>query len=342
MYYLATALLVVLALTAAHAQTFSSDPVVARREMADYVNSIKTTWTAEVHPRFEFADASYTKSLCGSLPESADQRLQQKQITPLQDLPSDFDSRTQWPNCPTIQEVRDQSACGSCWAFASAEAASDRLCIGSNGAYTQRLSSEDLLSCCGFQCGQGCGGGYPSAAWKWFTTTGVATGGAYQDYDYCVSYSLEPCYHHVSGSSLPQCSNYDFSTPKCQKQCDSASTYNSTYTDDKATFKFSKSYSISSKVEEIQTEIMTNGPVGASFTVYADFESYSSGVYQHVSGSNLGGHAVKIIGWGVDGTTPYWLVANSWNTSWGLDGFFKILRGSNECGIEGGLVAGTL
>lgn len=61
---------------------------------------------------------------------------------------------------------------------------------------------------------------------------------------------------------------------------------------------------------------MTNGPVEVAFTVYADFEQYTGGVYQHVSGEELGGHAVKILGWGVDGTTPYWLVANSWNEDW--------------------------
>ena len=40
-------------------------------------------------------------------------------------------------------------------------------------------------------------------------------------------------------------------------------------------------------------EIMTNGPVQASLDVYADFESYKSGVYKHVSGGLLGGHSVR-------------------------------------------------
>lgn len=34
----------------------------------------------------------------------------------------------------------------------------------------------------------------------------------------------------------------------------------------------------------------------------------------------LGGHAIRILGWGVEDTTPYWLVANSWNTDWGDKG----------------------
>lgn len=55
----------------------------------------------------------------------------------------------------------------------------------------------------------------------------------------------------------------------------------------------------------------------------------------------MGGHAIKIIGWGVTSTNvAYWIVANSWNVQWGMNGFFQILRGVNECGIEQGVVAG--
>jgi cathepsin B len=50
-------------------------------------------------------------------------------------------------------------------------------------------------------------------------------------------------------------------------------------------------------------------------TVYEDFEAYSSGVYQHKTGKSLGGHAIKMVGWGVDAATntPYWICVNSWN-----------------------------
>jgi cathepsin B len=101
-------------------------------------------------------------------------------------------------------------------------------------------------------------------------------------------------------------------------------------------------YSVSSKVEMIQTEIYNHGPVEAAFTVYEDFLAYKTGVYQHLSGQELGGHAVKILGWGTwtDGKTQYWTVANSWNNGWGNNGFFLILRGVDECGIESEICAG--
>lgn len=76
------------------------------------------------------------------------------------------------------------------------------------------------------------------------------------------------------------------------------------------------------------------GSVTAAFTVYEDFVNYKSGVYRHTSGSALGGHAVKIIGYGED----YWIVNNSWNNSWGDNGTFKIAFG--ECGIDSSCHAG--
>lgn len=93
-------------------------------------------------------------------------------------------------------------------------------------------------------------------------------------------------------------------------------------------------------MDQIRTEIMNNGPVEGAFMVYEDFVNYKEGVYQHVAGKLLGGHAIRILGWGVENDVPYWLVANSWNTDWGDNGYFKIKRGNDECGIEGQISAG--
>ena len=53
-------------------------------------------------------------------------------------------------------------------------------------------------------------------------------------------------------------------------------------------------------------------------------------MYQHKSGSLLGGHAVKILGWGTENGTPYWLVANSWNPTWGDNGEDEQWRGEGN------------
>jgi cathepsin B len=98
-------------------------------------------------------------------------------------------------------------------------------------------------------------------------------------------------------------------------------------------------------VSNIQADLQTNGPQEVAFTVYEDFFHYKKGVYEHKWGGVAGGHAVKFVGWGVekhhDKDVPYWIVANSWGASWGeLKGFFWILRGKDECGIESDVYGG--
>ena len=191
-----------------------------------------------------------------------------------------------------------------------------------------------MVTCCD-ECGDGCDGGYPAAAWQWWQDTGIVTGDLFGDNSSCKPYSLAPCDHHTTGKYTP-CPAV-VPTPECTSTCNPS--YSTKYSDDK--HFATDSFNVDSNVAAIQTEIMTNGPVEAAFTVYEDFLQYKTGVYKHVTGSVLGGHAVKILGWGVESGTPYWLVANSWNEDWGDKGFFRIYRGSNECGIEDEIVAGT-
>ncbi|KAK6024790.1 papain family cysteine protease [Ostertagia ostertagi] len=87
---------------------------------------------------------------------------------------------------------------------------------------------------------------------------------------------------------------------------------------------------------------MKNGPVVAGFTVYEDFGWYRSGIYKHTWGDEAGGHAVKVIGWGTENGTAYWLVANSWHNDWGEKGYFRMIRGINDCGFEEDMVAGLI
>mmetsp|Transcript_26191 Transcript_26191/g.25788 ORF Transcript_26191/g.25788 Transcript_26191/m.25788 type:complete len:90 (+) Transcript_26191:408-677(+) len=84
---------------------------------------------------------------------------------------------------------------------------------------------------------------------------------------------------------------------------------------------------------------MTNGPVESTMTVYADFETYKGGIYKHALGVPVGFTCVKIIGWGNQNGTNYWIVANSWGSTWGLQGYFYIAFG--QCGIDKQAVAGA-
>nr|ATU82521.1 venom C1A protease 3 [Lethocerus distinctifemur] len=302
-------------------------------EFIDYINSLQTTWKAGRNFQKD-VKYSYLKGLMGVHPGSASVKLPVKPHEEINaEIPEEFDSRKEWPDCPTIGEIRDQASCGSCWAFGAVEAMSDRICIHSKGQLNVRLSSQDLLTCCS-SCGFGCNGGFPGAAWNYWVNKGIVSGGSYGSKQGCKSYSFRPCEHHVNGTRPPCDEPSD--TPDCVKKCQK--NYNVNYDQDLHFGK--KAYSVSGNERAIQTEIMTNGPVEGAFSVYSDFVQYKEGVYQHVAGSMLGGHAIRILGWGVENGTPYWLVANSWNTDWGDNGYFKILRGRDECGIESEISAG--
>ncbi|KHJ80869.1 hypothetical protein OESDEN_19451 [Oesophagostomum dentatum] len=58
------------------------------------------------------------------------------------DIPETFDAREAWPECKSIKTIRDQSSCGSCWAFGAVEAMSDRICIASNGKTQTSVDTE--------------------------------------------------------------------------------------------------------------------------------------------------------------------------------------------------------
>jgi len=297
---------------------------VVNDEIVNKINSIQTTWTASTNQgRISGLTREQAKTLLGvrkggpSLPRITHAGKNIK-------VPDSFDSRTNWPQCMTMKNIRDQSACGSCWAFGAVEAMSDRYCV-TLGMKNLSISAQDMNSCCD-SCGYGCGGGYPSAAWQYWVSTGLV------DAD-CSPYSLPSCDHHMANSSNP-CPSNEYDTPPCVQTCSNSETWTNA-------LHYGTAASSASGAADIMAEIFQNGPVETAFDVYEDFLSYSGGVYQHTTGDYLGGHAVKFLGWGTEAGTPYWLVANSWNTHWGLKGFFKILRGSDECGIEDEVDFGT-
>ena len=206
----------------------------------------------------------------------------------------EFDARKKWGS--KVHPIRNQGQCGSCWAFGATEALSDRFAIEKNVDVV--LSPQHLVSC--DKGNYGCQGGYLGKAWSFMQKTGVVS---------------DKCYPYTSGTSGQ--------TGSCKSSCQ-----------DGSAFKPYKagSYSEGGSVTKTMQSLQQEGPVEAAFQVYQDFMSYKSGVYEHKTGGLLGGHAIKCIGWGTEGGVDYWLMANSWGTSWGDSGFFKIKR--HDCSVD--------
>uniref|UniRef100_A0A7I4XTT8 Pept_C1 domain-containing protein n=1 Tax=Haemonchus contortus TaxID=6289 RepID=A0A7I4XTT8_HAECO len=257
---------------------------------------------------------------------------------PGDDIPENYDPRKIWTNCTSLFTIRDQANCGSCWAVSTAAAISDRICIATKGEKQVYISATDIMTCCTRPCGHGCGGGWSFNAWKFFVDDGVVSGGQYLSKGCCRPYPLHPCGRHGNDTYYGECPPGLAYTPDCKRKCQPA--FKKVYRMDKRYGKIA--YKLPNSVKAIQRDILKYGSVTGSFEVFEDFKHYKSGIYKYTAGRSRGYHAVKIIGWGKENGTDYWLIANSWHNDWGENGFFRILRGTNHCGIEekvsGGLV----
>ena len=286
----------------------------------EHINSIvDLPWNAGINEFMRNKTVDDIQKLCGTyipdkyeIPDVIDNNIDFSLSTDVE-IPKEFDVRIKWDKY--IHPIRNQERCGSCWAFSAAEVLTDRFTIATKGKDRTVLSPEDLVSC--DKSDMGCEGGQLASAWKYIKDIGIVS---------------DKCYPYNSGNGT---------TTSCVQHCVDSEQWSQSK-------HHAQSYYKLNNVRDAQKEILANGPIQAAFRVYKSFMSYKSGVYQRnwwkLWDSILGGHAVKIIGWGTDHnnnvSVDYWLVANSWDTTWGEDGYFKIKRGVNMCGIESNLYAG--
>jgi len=304
----------------------ASSSFVGSMDLVRSVNQNTKLWTASMSSPVAYLTHDEFRGLIGAGPEgfrpaSEVLRLQTYTTEDYLNAPESYDPRDHYPNCSSMKMIRDQSACGSCWAVGSVAAISDRTCIAEKADIV--LSAEDMLACSG---GGGCNGGQPTSAFVYWHRDGVVT-------EACRPYPFPSCDHHIPGSKNP-CPSKDYRTPSCKRECKNGKNW-------KKDKHYAKDVYYVKGHDNIVTELATKGPCEASFAVYEDFAVYTSGIYHHTTGRLLGYHAVKLLGYGVHNGNKYWLLANSWNTHWGEKGFFRMLRGNNECGIESEVVGGV-
>lgn len=211
---------------------------------------------------------------------------------------SNLPNSIDWTTKGVVNPIRDQGQCGSCWAFATT-ANSESVWAIAKGQLLD-LSEQYLVDCAkgvGY-FNLGCNGGQPDSALKFMINNGQ-------------------CYEN----SYP----YTAKDGTCQK-CSSAGV------------KFSGCYDVTPNDQLALKNAVSKQPV--VIAIEADtryFQSYSSGILTDVKcGTNLD-HAVEIVGYGTDNGINYWKVRNSWSTTWGEEGYFRIARSdsTNDIGICG-------
>jgi len=270
-----------------------------QKKMADFVNSTNSTEDTQEH-------SSSGNETEGNKTESATLGRHRMLSTPTgASLPDNFDWRTAMPGC--VRPIRNQGKCGGCWSFAASEMLGDRFFIASKGAINITLSPQNMLSCEADNFG--CGGGYLGNSMNYLVNTGIVT---------------DTCYPYTSINSTTSAT------------CGKASTCTATGQTWKPYKCLANTIVFPSTEATIKAEIMANGPVETGYLVYDDFMNYKSGIYSYVSGNMIGGHAVKIVGWGLDAPSgvKYWICSNSWGADWGENGFFRIVIGNCQINLN--------
>jgi hypothetical protein len=284
-------------------------------------------------------------------------------------IPDTFDGRVVWNGL--ISPVMDQGQCGSCWAFASTSTLADRFNIQSMGLLNIQLSPAKLILCDFFgninnpelhpnQIGnielenilkKSCFGNSLYDAWNYLYVYGTNT-------EQCVPYdkTLGKTYKFNSLSSFNNISNLPLCnavTGEIGDMCTDVYTDSISgeeYGTPARFFRCTHFYSIAGVPKDngseflIRHNIFSWGPISTGFDIYSDFYEFDSknDVYEWDKKSkHVGGHAVEIVGWGEKDGKKFWWIKNSWGENWGDKGYFRMIRGINNCKIEENTITGV-
>jgi len=216
----------------------------------------------------------------------------------IQNSPSTLDWRNSNLNPKSIvavNSIKNQEQCGSCWAFSAIASVEGAWALA--GHSLSSLSEQELVDCSDSEGNQGCNGGLMDQGFQYI----IDNGGICSESEYPYKAQDGQCY---------------------SKNC-------------KNVAKIERYYDIQSMNETAIYAAIQNGPI--SIAIEADQESfqfYAGGIYSDNScGTNLD-HGVNLVGYGSENGMEYWILRNSWGTSWGEEGYMRILRGKNICGLS--------
>lgn len=226
-------------------------------------------------------------------------------ILPTNDLPTDFD----WRKRGAVTGVKNQGSCGSCWTFSTTGAVEGAHFIKTGELLS--LSEQQLVDCdheCDPDYGQdacdsGCNGGLMTSAYRYVQKAG----GLQLEADYPYQGSVGEC---KFDSSKVAAKVANFSTVVVDE-------------------------------DQIAANLVKNGPLAIGINAVF-MQTYIGGVScPYICSKRRLDHGVLLVGYGDKGYSParlkekpYWIIKNSWGPSWGEEGYYKICRGHNECGMN--------
>lgn len=277
---------------------------ISNHKFIEEINSKNFTYKLG-HNQFSGMDSTEFREYLGLSFVLLDDKI--KSITHTSEIIGKLPDSVDWTSTGAVTPVKDQGQCGSCWSFSTTGAL--------EGAYfnkykiSQSFSEQQLVDCDNRRNGgkdMGCSGGLMDNAFSWISKKG--------------GLCSENDYPYVSGTTKE--------TGTCQTSCTLVKNSGiSTFID-----------VIPSSDEEMMKALSLN-PV--SIAIEADqreFQLYKSGVFTGNCGTKLD-HGVLAVGYGYLEGEDFYLVKNSWSTTWGDKGYIKLGRGSKfnngdgQCGM---------
>eukprot|EP00999_Lentomonas_sp_LEN2_P002997 NODE_853_length_1153_cov_212.752437_g811_i0.p1 GENE.NODE_853_length_1153_cov_212.752437_g811_i0~~NODE_853_length_1153_cov_212.752437_g811_i0.p1 ORF type:complete len:323 (+),score=79.77 NODE_853_length_1153_cov_212.752437_g811_i0:69-1037(+) len=212
------------------------------------------------------------------------------------EIPPRAGSSVDWVKKGAVTPIKNQGMCGSCWSFGCTGNVEGQWHLA---GHTLIGFSEEELVQCDHIAAMGCHGAQ----------------NLYQSYEWIIrngGIDTERDYPYTSGTGVVgQCN-----TQKTQKKIGKIASY----------------VNLPSNEDSMARYMFQHGPLQIGVDALS-WQSYSGGIMSNCYGRQLD-HSVLAVGYNDNHSPPYWIVKNSWGTSWGENGYIRLAKGSDQCGLK--------
>lgn len=236
-------------------------------------------------------------------------------------------SSIDWRFTEAVTSIKNQGQCGSCWAFSATEATESQLALTTGGLYRIDLSPQQITSCApstGTYGCLGCNGGFTEGAYEYLKTVPGLANSFYIPYEQSLTAStatmacptaevqaMNGPYEQLTGG-YAAVTGYSYAVPPCTSGACMTQDLNG----------------LAAALEESPISVCVNAGV---------WNDYTGGVLTSAACGDMGAdsqdHCVMAVGFNATAPTPYWIVRNSWASTWGQQGYIYLEMAKNTCGL---------